>query len=826
MVRSGLFTKRIPALCLSAALLLSAFGCSSKEDNASGSTPAKGRYVETELSLPGNEYLKNPVALYEEEGKLKLLNDTGFFVSDDNGASWQEETISSPTLQKHFSTDFTRRYSSLSSAAWTPDGKLLFSYSETNINTGDEEYHYILADQNGTEEEIKLSLPKIDWDASLEDYTAGLEDNDSTGSLPAVETEGTGSTEADSASAVSSFGNFTPQNSLSHFCFLPDGSLLGLDFTGQLLHFELPTGKLLHTLKNSGETSYTSFAVVKELLYAITYDSIDIYSTADWSLQKADAALSSFLGGGENSEADSAQGLSVTVETYTNKGVLNAGEVLLFSDPQGEALYLCTESGIFRHIPNGSAVEQVINGALNSLSDPAYQPQSIFLTSSGSFQSVCLKNDNYDTVLLRYDYDPNMESTPEKELKVFSLQENNDLRRSIAAYQKAHPDVYVNLEIANVDRSDPTAASDLLRTLNAGIMAGKGPDILLLDDMPTENYIEKGLLLDLRELAQEEGLFQNIISAYRSEDGSLCAIPTRFSLPLMVSSDPVLSSVSDLSTLADTVEKLRAENPGQASITGLNRPYSILEALYPVCAPAWNKGNGSLDQEKLLQFLTEVKRLYTAERKGFEGDDSLSFSLADVSTLFGIGLLQEKELITLGTLCGPSDLSCLSTVTQKLTGTSGKPLPGQTKNVFLPQSTVGINAKSAQQETAKDFVKFLLSEDMQEKALESFFPVHAGALKTILEEKKAQAEAAEVNIISVYSEEDNSMYQLELLPLTDEDISKFFTLVESLDTPALSDSIVKDAVLEESAACLMGEKSEEDACKAILQKVNLHLSES
>ena len=86
----------------------------------------------------------------------------------------------------------------------------------------------------------------------------------------------------------------------------------------------------------------------------------------------------------------------------------------------------------------------------------------------------------------------------------------------------------------------------------------------------------------------------------------------------MVASDSLLSSASDLSTLADTVEKLREENPKQTSITGLNRPYSLLEALYPVCAPTWSKDDGSLSEEKLLQFLKEGKRLYTAERKGFE----------------------------------------------------------------------------------------------------------------------------------------------------------------------------------------------------------------
>lgn len=825
MARSQL-SKRILAFGLSAALLLSAFGCSSEQNDASGSSAAKGRYVETELSLPGEEYSKTPIALCEDNGKLKLLNDSGLFISEDHGASWREETAASPTLQKHFGTEHTQRLTSLSAAAWAANGDLLFSYAETNVSTGGQETHYILADQKGTEREIKFSLPEVEWETDDEGSVTDTGDPEKTGdtsSLPSAGGEDGVIADSGSSTFVTGFENYTPENTLSHFHFLPDGSLLGLDFTGQLLHLDLQTGKVLHTLKSGDLGYYTSFAVVKDLLYAMAYDGMDLYSTADWSLQKADATLNSFFGGGESGDTDAAQGLSFTVNSGT--GILSgSGDVLLFSDPQQEALYLCTDSGVFRHVPGGSAVEQVINGALNSLSDPAYQPQDVFLTSSHSFYAVCFKNETYENTLLKYDYDPTIDATPETELKVFAFQENNDLRRSIAAYQKAHPDVYVNLEIASVDASDSTSKSDLLRTLNAGIMAGKGPDVLFLDDMPVENYLEKGLLIDLRELIKEENLFENIISAYRSEDGSLCAIPTRFSMPLMVASGPVLSSVSDLSTLADTVEKLREENPKLTSITGMNRPYYVLEALYPVCAPAWSKEDGSLDEEKLLQFLKEAKRLYAAERKGFEKDDSLFFTMTD--SLFGIGLLQKKNLITVGTLQGLNDLSCLSTVMQKLAEHSYQSLPGQAENVFLPQCTVGISAKSAQQETAKSFVKFLLSEDTQEKALGTCFPVHADALKTILEEEKDTLDKAETSIISVFSEEDGSMYNLELLPLRETDISELFTLIGSLTTPALPDPVVEDAVLEEAAACLAGEKSETEACEAILQKVSLHLSES
>lgn len=72
--------------------------------------------------------------------------------------------------------------------------------------------------------------------------------------------------------------------------------------------------------------------------------------------------------------------------------------------------------------------------------------------------------------------------------------------------------------------------SDALRTLNTEIMAGKGPDIILLDGM-SESYLEQGLLEDISDVIEKytknDLLFENIIDAYTDKDGKVYSIPTR-----------------------------------------------------------------------------------------------------------------------------------------------------------------------------------------------------------------------------------------------------------------------------------------------------------
>ena len=67
--------------------------------------------------------------------------------------------------------------------------------------------------------------------------------------------------------------------------------------------------------------------------------------------------------------------------------------------------------------------------------------------------------------------------------------------------------------------------TDALKTLNTEIMAGKGPDLLLLDGMPISSYEEKGILADISQVIQKvdekEGILDNIQEAYTKEGSHL-----------------------------------------------------------------------------------------------------------------------------------------------------------------------------------------------------------------------------------------------------------------------------------------------------------------
>ena len=61
---------------------------------------------------------------------------------------------------------------------------------------------------------------------------------------------------------------------------------------------------------------------------------------------------------------------------------------------------------------------------------------------------VAANDENSDSptgiALLKYTYSADTPAKPDKELKVYSLYDNREMRQSITRFQKDHTDVYVN----------------------------------------------------------------------------------------------------------------------------------------------------------------------------------------------------------------------------------------------------------------------------------------------------------------------------------------------------------------------------------------------
>ncbi|MDE7232987.1 MAG: hypothetical protein K2N37_07955, partial [Lachnospiraceae bacterium] len=90
-----------------------------------------------------------------------------------------------------------------------------------------------------------------------------------------------------------------------------------------------------------------------------------------------------------------------------------------------KVVYVAGKGGVYRHVIGGSAMEQIIDGALSSFSNPAMNlrgmirlPQDEFLVLFSGGQ------------LIRYTFDPNVPTVPEDLVTVYSLEEWTAVRQA------------------------------------------------------------------------------------------------------------------------------------------------------------------------------------------------------------------------------------------------------------------------------------------------------------------------------------------------------------------------------------------------------------
>ncbi len=149
-----------------------------------------------------------------------------------------------------------------------------------------------------------------------------------------------------------------------------------------------------------------------------------------------------------------------------------------------------------------------------------------------------------------------------------------------------------------VGTSGGASAEDALRTLNTELVAGKGPDVLILDGMPLQSFIDKGVLAELSQVISADGLIPQVVDPMRT-DGKLYAVPTRFTVPVLMGKPETLEGLDSLEALAAAVQDGQRRWPpaeisryfqscagGAAPASELYHLRELFDQLYSVSAPA------------------------------------------------------------------------------------------------------------------------------------------------------------------------------------------------------------------------------------------------
>lgn len=479
-----------------------------------------------------------------------------------------------------------------------------------------------------------------------------------------------------------------------------------------------------------------------------------------------------------------------------------------------DEIFYVTHEGLFVHSIGGSVAEQLIDGALNTMGNTsALFYHLVMLDEENFLVSVHL---NRKTTVLKYTYDSSASAVPETELKVYALNDSNYLRQVMSDYQKKHQDVYVNLTIG-MSGDDGVTAEDAIRALNTDILAGNGPDVLILDGLPMDSYIEKGVLADIASLIQEmresDGFFENVAAAYE-KDGAVYGFPAKFYVMLAGGTAEATAAGASLQKMADYVE-------ASGGTYGQSGAKSLLQELYPVSSAGFLSGN-KLNEDKIKQFLIQSKRLYTPTEYGdvelYDG------GMADelVGTYGTVSILMGESCISCGSIASMNGLVLEAAASAQ--GGFDYGLAGrEDSKSFVPYQIAGIGSGTANRDAAEDFLRALFGKDCG-SIDGNGFPVNRSAYEALCEYGMNMFGETDEPGVSVSSTDGTSL-SLEMKNATEEQIAKLTGILEEADTPAQTDKVIEDIIMEYGESALRGDIGVDEAVLAILQKCNLYLAE-
>lgn len=498
-----------------------------------------------------------------------------------------------------------------------------------------------------------------------------------------------------------------------------------------------------------------------------------------------------------------------------------------------DVIYIAGKDGMYRHVIGGSTIEQVIDGGLSTLGDSQSCIYRMKVLAGQEFLIVYQPSIG----LVRYSFNEQIPSRPDRELWIYSLQENPSVRQAVTSFKKEHTDIYIRYEVG-MEYDGSMTREDAIKKLNTQVLAGEGPDVLLLDGLPLDAYTEKGMLRDLRPVLAslgEEELFSNIVDGFTAKDGAVYALPMCIRVPLLVGDRESIGRMDSLSGAAEEAERFRDTNP-EGGIFGIYDAETMLRLFGMVSSEAWVREDGQMDSDKITEFLEQVKRIYDAELSGAvteqkarleeEAEEMVSYGI-DVAKLqleacHNVLNIPRGYAGTAGGYVESIQL-CLDSVTSILRVNETldyRIFSGQTEDPFLPKALVGISAVTKQPEDAEEFVRMMFGADTQKDIYEGF-PVNRKAY----EARFGVAEENDSNGSMTLLLDNGTEQALNLYWPNQAERQKFTAFVEKLKTPVMTEDALCELVYETGSKVLKGEQSVEEGTAEIVKKAAIYLAE-
>ena len=406
---------------------------------------------------------------------------------------------------------------------------------------------------------------------------------------------------------------------------------------------------------------------------------------------------------------------------------------------------------------------------------------------------------------------------------------DDSIRNAVIAYNRKSNDyriTMVNYGQYNTEDDYTKSAEQLDRD----VISGNCPDLIFLSTGHEARYISKGALADMSALMEKDSsistddLVSSALIPYTSE-GKLYGMPYALSMQTLIASAKLVGdrdswTLSDLSQIIDGLD----EGTQIMTYTSQNDFLNIMVSQNMSQFVDFGAATCNFDSDDFKQLLSVAAKLPTQDQLNQAMDSDTMASSGDEYSMLQSGDLLMTTTYVSGDSYSLKELYGVYTRDHGMVRI-GYPLSsGNGANVTV-SGGLAISAKSKNIDAAWDFVKTMLSDDVQQDTWN--IPVTKTALDAALQKATVKDSYVDENGETQYYDQSTYIGDTEytIEPLTQEQVEDFKAYLDGASCGSGYDSDIMSILSEESAAFFSGDKTADDVAKLIQNRVSIYLGE-
>lgn len=428
---------------------------------------------------------------------------------------------------------------------------------------------------------------------------------------------------------------------------------------------------------------------------------------------------------------------------------------------------------------------------------------SLTATADGRIYTM-FRTSGGGNVLRKYEYDPEAVTEVTERLRLYTVYDNSILKQAAVAYHKAHPEVLITVEaVYPMYYYDETDYNAVYQELNTMLLGEDAPDILVMDHLDIDSYAEKGLLEDINDVLDpmEAGgeILANITKSYIRDDGKRYVVPLQFAFPMVLGRDISAGDMESMEKLAAFLSGADYNYMGGLTVS------ELVDRFYPYFCNEIVKDK-QLDKETL--------GIYLDYLKGMSENCGIQPSRDENERAFNMWELASQAKLAFYEADGFNGSMAPIAMADYVKGEFAA-----FENSFIPSMQMGICSKSNYKDTAKDFMKFALSETVQGTDYYSGFPVNSASLEALAGRDRSDAEA------ETAIEAEGGSVPFTIKDFTPETAQRLVEICKGLNKPVGEDAKIREVLIEALEGYFNGGQSREDTLQKVEDGLKMYLAE-